>query len=131
VRRLPTWAWELAAVATLLLVVGSTEGWRGVVGAIAVSLAFAHAQVADRLREKEAARATPEVECHRWLDRYWTAKEVAWVAYFATAGAWTALAGCGVFLAYPLWRRWYRPPAPPDTTQPRETTPETSAGRSA
>lgn len=96
-------------VAALLAIAPLASG-RAVeaLGALGVLLSFLHAQVADRLAEAEGRRATPAVECNRWLTRYFVGKELAWVAYFVATHCWSALIGCGVFLAYPLWRRWHR-----------------------
>lgn len=57
--RARTWQLELAAVTVVLLVVtiASDGGWLELVGAAAVALSFCHAQVADRLAEREASRA--------------------------------------------------------------------------
>lgn len=84
-------------------------------------IGFHHASVADRLREAEERRAragvgtvvdgaaaSAYVECVGMLHRYWVLKEVAWVAYFLSTGAVSALVGCAVFLVHPFWRRWYR-----------------------
>lgn len=105
------------------------------VGALAVLLTFCHVQVADRLAEAERARAeaqasearekilTPaeltkaeeavrhlghHVECHAWARRYLVSKELCWLVYFTLLGAYSALVGVGVFLAYPVWRAWYK-----------------------
>ena len=101
---------ELAAVAGVLVAVALLSGGGAVelLGATAVTLSFAHAQVADRLAERDAARATPAVECNAWATRYLLAKEVCWCGYFVALGAWSALAGVALFLAYPAWRRWWR-----------------------
>jgi hypothetical protein len=110
---------------------GKSVEW---LGAVAVLLTFFHCQVGFRLSEAEDAREklwrtdrfrlaeldaalapplqpadhTPHlahVECHRWLTRYFLAKEVVWLTYFVWLGAWSALVGVGVFLVYPIWRR--------------------------
>lgn len=105
-----TWMLELTVVALILGgVVALTRGGAvEAVGALAVVLSFAHVQVADRLAEREAARPAPETECHAWATRYLVAKETVWLIYFVALGAWSALAGVGIFLAYPLWRRAWR-----------------------
>lgn len=104
-----TWQAEMFAVAAVLAAVALARGGRlEWLGSGAVLMTFAHAQVAERLREREAARSVPEVACHRWLAIYYVAKESAWFAYFAIAGAWSALAGVLVFLLYPAWRRHHR-----------------------
>ena len=93
----------LAAVA-----IGTGGGLVELVGAAAVTLSFAHAQVADRLAERDAARARPSVDCHRWATRYLVGKETLWLAYFAAHRSWSALAGVALFLVYTPWRRWWR-----------------------
>ncbi len=105
-----TWKIELTVVALVLgAVVALTRGGLiEAVGAFAVLLAFAHAQVAERMREKQAAKANPDVHCHRWSTRYFVAKELLWLSYFVAHRSWAALVGVGVFLLYPLWRKWWR-----------------------
>lgn len=105
-----TWHIELGVVAAILLAVAIATGG-GVIellGAGAVTLSFAHAQVADRLAEREASRARPSVVCHRWATRYLIGKEALWLAYFVAHRSWSALAGVVLFLAYAPWRRWWR-----------------------
>lgn len=105
----PTWAIELVAVACVLAVVWAASGeWLELLGSAAVLCAFAHAQVADRMTEREAARVRPDVRCWRWSRRYFVAKEALWFVYFAAHGSWSALAGVVLFLLYPLWRAAYR-----------------------
>lgn len=106
----PTWVWELSVASTLLGAVAHVSGGEPVqwLSALAVLLSFAHAQVASRLDEAEERRTERVVHCRAWLVRYLVAKEAAWVAVFALTGAWPAVAGCALFLAYPAWRRWWR-----------------------
>lgn len=110
-----TWHIEAAVVAAVLLVVAFASGASGVefIGAGAVQLGFMHGQIADRLHEAHVlpegtGAKTHAVECARWMWRYWCAKEVLWIAYFVVHESYAALAGAGVFLAYPLWRRLWR-----------------------
>lgn len=104
-----TWHAEIAVVAVLAAVAILTGGGGlELVGAAAVTLSFAHAQVADRLAEREAARERPSVECHRWAGRYLLGKEALWCGYFVAHRSWSALAGVALFLAYSPWRRWWR-----------------------
>jgi hypothetical protein len=110
-RRLPTWAYEAAAVAVLLLATtalltpGRLADW---LAAAAVQFSFHHASVADRLAESEASRPAPSVHCHRSQRHYLIAKELFWVAAFLLSGLYPPLVGSCVFLLYPYWRRWYR-----------------------
>jgi hypothetical protein len=94
------------------LVLGGVALWRGswteALAALAVLATFGHASVAERMRERQAAQTTPDVSCHRWTWGYFLAKEALWVAYFTLTGAFAALAGCAVFLVYPMWRSWWR-----------------------
>lgn len=112
--KLKTWHLEGAvvwsALAGSLAASGRLGDWREWLAAFGVGLGFHHASVANRLQEAEEARpmSAASVECVRWLGAYWVGKEVAWVLYFLSTGAVSALVGCGVFLAHPLWRRWYR-----------------------
>jgi hypothetical protein len=107
---LKTWIAEFTVVWLVLIgVVAVTRGGLlEALGSLAVLAAFAHAQVAERMRELEALKAKPDVHCHRWLTRYFLAKELLWCAYFVAHRSWAALAGVGVFLLYPLWREWWR-----------------------
>jgi hypothetical protein len=110
IHSLRTWQCELVVVAAALSAVtlvtgGHLADW---IATLAVTLTFAHAQVADRLAEREAARARPAVECHAVASRYFVAKELLWCGVFALHRSWPALVGVGLFLAYPAWRRWWR-----------------------
>jgi hypothetical protein len=105
-----TWIVEFAVVSLVLIgvVAVTRSGPVEAVGTLAVLATFAHAQVAERMREKEALKAKPDVHCHRWSTRYFFAKELLWLSYFVAHRSWSALVGVGVFLAYPLWRKWWR-----------------------
>ncbi|NRD60842.1 hypothetical protein HRD49_03690 [Corallococcus exiguus] len=108
--RLSTWHLEAAVVYAILIAVNlfthaDALEW---LGALAVALGFHHASVASRMAEAEAARPVPSVECFRMAALYFVGKEVAWFAYFAAKGSYSALVGCAVFAVHPLWRRWYR-----------------------
>lgn len=107
---IPTWYAEIGAVMAVLSgVVYATHGSvLESIGATAVLFSFAHGQVADRLAEREAARRRPDVECHAMARRYFVAKEALWFVYFAWKGSYAALAGVVLFLAYPVWRRFWR-----------------------
>lgn len=99
-----TWHIEMAIVAAVLLavVLVTHGGALELVGAGAVLLSFGHAQVADRLAEREASRAMPSVDCHRWATRYLIGKESLWLVYFVLHHSWSALAGVGLFLVAPI-----------------------------
>jgi hypothetical protein len=76
--------------------------------ALAVFLSFGHAQIADRLAEKEENKTIPEVECYKKLWYYFIGKEICWFLFFILSHAYSALAGVFIFLAYPFWRKFYR-----------------------
>lgn len=108
--------WHLEAVFIGSVLVFSTilltdAQWYDWVGVGAVFLASRHMSVADRLREKEESIAGThgnDVECVRWLNRYWAAKEVLFLVYFFSVGATAAVVGSVVFFLYPFWRGYYR-----------------------
>ena len=123
-----TWHAEQAVAATILVAVTLATGgsWLELVGTAAVMLSLGHASVADRLAEAEHERRARQrvfdaavgfpmhdadrlaVTCHHWATRYLVGKEALWVVYFVVHHSWAALAGCAIFLAYPVWRRWWR-----------------------
>lgn len=105
-----TWHAEMAFVALSLagVVIATNGGALEWLGAAAVLLSFGHAQVADRLAEREAARERPSVECHQMATGYLVGKESLWFAYFVLHQSWSALVGVVLFIAYPLWRRAWR-----------------------
>ena len=79
-----------------------------ILAAAAVLLTFGHAQIADRLAEKEAEKSFPEVDCYRKMWYYFVGKELFWLLYFFLNHSYSALVGVFVFLTYPVWRRVYR-----------------------
>jgi hypothetical protein len=104
-----TWHKELAVVVTILAIIWFLAKGSLVeaVGSLAVILTFCHTQVAFRLEEKHGQSSDPDsVECYRWQSRYFCAKEICWLGYFVILGAWSALVGVFIFLAYPFWRKW-------------------------
>lgn len=105
-----TWQIEAAFVFLVLLAVILIAGGRWVeyVGATAVFFSFMHAQVSDRMAEEQSKMIDPSVECYRWSQRYFFIKEAMWLVYFVALNAWSALVGVGVFLLYPMWRKYYR-----------------------
>jgi hypothetical protein len=106
-----TWHLEILFVAFILFVAnmfGSHLHPVELLGAVAVLLSFGHAQIADRLAEKEGQRAIPEVNCYKKLWYYFIGKELFWLTYFILNHSYSALAGVLIFLSYPIWRRFYR-----------------------
>lgn len=105
-----TWHKEAIVVAAILTTVVIATGGRFVewVGALAVFVTFLHCQVCNRL--EEAADLVPDfsyrVNCYKWQTRYLLGKEALWLVYFVVLGAWSALVGVGIFLIYPIWRKY-------------------------
>jgi hypothetical protein len=108
--KLRTWQIEAAAALAVLSVVAIACGNRPIewIGVLAVWLSFMHGQVSDRLVERQAELAAPDVHCWQWSRAYFAGKELLWVAYFVAHRSYSALVGCALFLAYPIWRAWYR-----------------------
>lgn len=113
-----TWHAEMAVATTVLAAVVVVTGryaspveW---IGAGAVLLTFGHMQVSDRLAENAAFSAKVgigggiTVDCFKWTSRYLVGKEILWLVYFMLHQSWSALAGVGLFLLYPVWREWWR-----------------------
>jgi len=105
-----TWKLEMLVVALVLVATYhfAGGGLAERIGALAVLAAFGHTQVTERLREREALKTKPDVSCHRWALGYFIAKEALWLVYFVLHHSWSALVGVGVFLLYPIWRKWWR-----------------------
>jgi hypothetical protein len=108
--KLRTWQFENAVVILVLAGVWLATGRKPVepLGSAAVFAGFCHASIAERMREREAQRAKPAVECYRLSTVFFLLKEAGWLAYFLIQGAWSALVGCALFALYPLWRRLWR-----------------------
>jgi hypothetical protein len=108
--KLRTWHFENVVVVLVLLGVWLATGRKPVelLGSAAVFAGFCHASIAERMREREALREKPAVECYRLSTVFFVLKEIGWFGYFAITGAWSALVGCALFAAYPLWRKLWR-----------------------
>lgn len=109
-----TYILEYVFVAIILIAVALFSGKGGIewVGVLAVFLTFGHASIAERLREREELKHIQkdsiEVHCYYKLPYYFYAKEACWLIYFVWLGAYSALAGVGLFLIYTPWRKYYR-----------------------
>lgn len=75
-----------------------------------LSQRYEHAADKPPLDQVKAAedRLILHVDCHWKLKWYLIGKELLWLGYFVTLGAWSALVGVGLFLLYPIWRHLYR-----------------------
>jgi hypothetical protein len=104
-----TWQIEAAVVGLVLATTAILTGnelkeW---IGAFAVLFSFMHGQVSDRLAAAQEQMEKPNVECWRWAQRYFMAKEALWFVYFLMSQTYAALAGVVIFLIYPFWRKAY------------------------
>jgi hypothetical protein len=90
----------------------SAKGWVEWIGVFAVFLNFGHVSVADRLAESQSHKVSQgnkaDIECYYKLQYYYYGKELLWLIYFVTLGAWSALIGVILFLLYTPWRRLWR-----------------------
>jgi len=104
-----TWHVEAVFVAAALSLVAYLSGKGPIewIGTAAVFTTWLHASVADRLAEGPAAERSG-VECAWKLVPYYYTKEILWCVYFTWLGAWSALAGCALFIGYGLWRKAWR-----------------------
>lgn len=82
------------------------------IGVIAVYLTFNHVVIANRLQEAEEHRYNNQepirVQCYPKLEKYFYAKEICRCIYFILLGAWSALVGVIIFLAYGPRRKFRR-----------------------
>ncbi|MFN8306238.1 MAG: hypothetical protein U0T79_05655 [Ferruginibacter sp.] len=104
-----TWMIESLVVAVLLAatVLLKPFQWQELICGMAVLVTFMHAQVADRMQEKQAQQAKPDVHCYKWTARYFLLKESLWILFFVSIRSYAALAGSIVFFLYPFWRKLY------------------------
>lgn len=105
-----TWHYESLIVASILFTVAllNAHSWTEWVGSAAVLVNFGYVSIADRLAERQAAQVKPDVECYAKLALYFVAKEALWAVFFLATRSYAALAGVGLFLIYPMWRKAYR-----------------------
>lgn len=121
-------AWVLESAFVLIILIAtaivSGKGWPEYVAVLAVYFTFKHASVSERLREADDANSkTVSAEttaCAHKLNQFFILKEILWVAFFSLTGAWSALAGCGIFLLYAQWRKVYRSVHPRERKQVQE-----------
>lgn len=105
-----TWIYEIFTVGAVLCIVTfiSSNDIKNWVVTVAVLLTFNHAQIGDRLQERQAKMDKPTVECYHKLNKLFAAKEITWIIAFILMGGYTAIVGSAMFALYPLWRRYYR-----------------------
>lgn len=104
--------WQIESIVVLIILSSSLLlkeiGYVDIICLFAIWITFLHAQVADRLQEKQSQKTEPDVDCFRWSNRYFIAKEVLWIIFFLLIRSYPALIGAIVFSLYPYWRKFYR-----------------------
>lgn len=105
-----TWHWELLIVsivliATTFLLSNDKINW---ITTLAIILTFQHAQIGDRLQERQKILDKPTVDCYWKLNWLFVGKEVLWITAFILMGNYAAIIGSTMFSLYPIWRRYYR-----------------------
>lgn len=105
-----TWHYELIVISLILcgitfFAANNLVNW---VTTVAVLLTFQHAQIGDRLQERQGVMDKPTVECYHKLNKLFAAKEVFWITAFILMANYAAIFGSALFALYPLWRKYYR-----------------------
>ena len=108
--KLRTWHYELGVVAlsisaTTYFMHNDLINW---LTTAAVIFTFQHAQIGDRLQEKQAILDKPTVECYKKLSKMFIIKEILWISAFILMANYAALVGSILFMIYPYWRKYYR-----------------------
>lgn len=105
-----TWMFESATVILILSAIAYLTGntlinW---ISAFAIWCTFSHAQITDRMMEEQGALPKPSVKCYKKSLYFFIAKELGWLAFFLLQHSYPALIGVGIFLLYPVWRKYWR-----------------------
>lgn len=105
-----TWHYEIAVIGLILIAVTFlfANNWINWVTTTAILFTFNHAQIGDRLQERQAAMDQPTVECYHKLNKLFAAKELLWIIAFLLMKNYAAIVGSVLFALYPLWRKYYR-----------------------
>ncbi len=105
-----TWKIELLIVAIVLLVQLCFRAFTfsEIICSFAVLFTFMHAQIADRMQERQSLLTRPDVDCYKWSNRYFIIKEFMWITFFLMTNAYAALSGAILFFLYPAWRKYWR-----------------------
>jgi hypothetical protein len=105
-----TWKIEIIIVCAILTTVTFcfANNWVNWITTVAILLTFNHAQIGDRLQERQAVMDKPTVECYHKLNKLFAGKEVCWIIAFVLMKNYAAIVGSGLFALYPLWRKYYR-----------------------
>ena len=105
-----TWYIEALIVAIVLFLQLFFTGFHApeIICSLAVFFTFLHAQVADRMQERQAILENPDVHCYWKSNWYFATKEFLWIAFFFMTSAYAALSGAILFSIYPFWRKYWR-----------------------
>jgi hypothetical protein len=105
-----TWQGEAIVVGVVLLIqlFFTSFTYSEVICSLAVFFTFLHAQVADRMQERQAMLETPDVHCHWKSNWFFMIKEFLWITFFLMTSAYAALSGAILFFLYPFWRKYWR-----------------------
>lgn len=111
-----TWIWEMIVVGIVLSAVAlffsnDLAGW---LTTAAILATFGHAQIGDRMQERQSMMESPSVECHWKMNYYFVGKEVLWISMFLVVKNYPAIIGSALFILYPKWRKWWRKKKPID-----------------
>lgn len=105
-----TWHIELIIISVVLVVVtaifkNDLINW---ITTLAIIFTFQHAQISDRLQERQTVLDKPTVECYGKLNKLFVGKEILWITTFYLMNNYAAIVGSAMFAAYPYWRKLYR-----------------------
>jgi hypothetical protein len=105
-----TWHYEVIFVGLVLcgVTIFFANNWINWITTAAVWVTFNHAQIADRLQERQGVMDKPTVECYHKLNKLFATKEVLWIVAFVLMKNYAAIIGSIMFALYPIWRKIYR-----------------------
>lgn len=105
-----TWKKEALVITAVLFVQLFFTGFTfpEIIGSLAVFFTFLHAQIADRMQERQAILEKPDVHCYWKSNWYFAIKELLWISFFLMTHSYAALSGAILFFLYPFWRKYWR-----------------------
>lgn len=105
-----TWHVEILVVGVVLVTVTllTKPDWVNWITTLAILFTFNHAQIGDRLQERQAVKEVKDVPCYHKLNKLFVVKELLWITAFLLMHNYAAIVGSGLFALYPYWRKLYR-----------------------
>lgn len=105
-----TWVYEIIVIGLVLCTIdivfaNNLINW---ITTLAILFTFNHAQIGDRLQERQHKMDQPTVECYYKLNKLFTIKEILWIISFLLMHNYSAIVGSCLFALYPYWRKYYR-----------------------